>query len=78
MVLADRLNNFFYTLKVIWNKRKNMKLDIAINYVCSWLFFYVSTLKHMLVLKLCKTYDFSVFAAISLAVTFKIRKVDYR
>ena len=53
-----------------------MKLDIAINYVCSWLFFYVSTLKY--VLKLCKTYDFSVFAAISLAVAFKRRKVDYR
>ena len=54
-----------------------MKLDIAINYVCSWLFFfYVSTLKH--VLKLCKTYDFSVFAAVSLAVAFKRRKVDYR
>ena len=60
----------------IWYKRKNMKLDIAINYVCSWLFFDVSTLKH--VLKQCKTYDFSVFAAISLAVAFKRRKVDYR
>ena len=31
-------NNFCYTWKVIWYKRKNMKLDIAINYVCSWLF----------------------------------------
>ena len=47
-----------------------MKLDIAINYVCSS-FFYVSTLK--LVLK-----KISVFAAISLAVAFKRRKVDYR
>ena len=36
------------TLKVIWYKRKNMKLDIAINYVYSWLFFDVSTLKHVL------------------------------
>ena len=53
-----------------------MKLDIAINYVCSWLFFNVSTLKQAL--KSCKTYDFSVFAAISLAVAFKRRKVDYR
>ena len=52
-----------------------MKLDIAINYICSWLFFDVSTLKQAL--KLCKTYDFSVFAAISLAVAFKRRKVDY-
>ena len=25
-----------------------MKLDIAINYVCSWLFFDVSTLKYVL------------------------------
>ena len=53
-----------------------MKLDIAINYVCSRLFFDVSTLKH--VLKKCKTYNFSVFTAISLAVAFKRRKVDYR
>ena len=44
-----------------------MKLDIAIKYVCSWLIFDVSTLKH-----------FSVIAAISLAVAFKRRKVDYR
>ena len=53
-----------------------MKLDIAITYVCSRLFFDVSTLKH--VLKSCKTYDFSVFTAISLADAFKRRKVDYR
>ena len=52
-----------------------MKLNIAINYVCSWLFFDVSTLKQTL--KSCKTFDFSVFAAISLAVAFKRRKVDY-
>ena len=39
-----------------------MKLDIAINYVCCWLIFG----------------DFSVFAAISLAVAFKRRKVDYK
>ena len=36
-----------------------MKLDIAINNVCSRLFFGVSTLK--CVLKSCKTYDFTVF-----------------
>ena len=52
-----------------------MKLDIAINYVCFWLFFDVSTLKH--VLKKCKTYDFSLFAAVSLAVAFKRSKVNY-
>ena len=33
-------------LSGIWEK--NMKLDIAINYVCSWLFFDVSTLKQAL------------------------------
>ena len=33
--------------------RKNMKLDIAINYVCYWLLFVVSTLKQDL--KECKT-----------------------
>ena len=52
-----------------------MKLGIAINYVCNWLFFDVSTLKQAL--KYCKTYDFSVFAATSLAVAFKRRKVDH-
>ena len=52
-----------------------MKLDIAINYVCYWLLFAVSTLKQAL--KECETLDFSVFAAISLAVVFKRRKVDY-
>ena len=49
-----------------------MKLGIAINNVCYWLFFVVSILK--LALKECKTFDFSVFAAISLAVAFKRRK----
>ena len=52
-----------------------MKLDIAINYVCYWLLFVVSILKQAL--KECKTFDFSVFAAISLAVAFTRRKVDY-
>ena len=52
-----------------------MKLNIAINYVCYWLLFVASTLKQAL--KECKTFDFSVFAAISLAVAFKRRKVDY-
>ena len=52
-----------------------MQLGIAINYVCYWLLFVVSTLKQALIE--CKTFDFSVFAAISLAVAFKRRKVDY-
>ena len=52
-----------------------MKLDIAINYGCYWLLFVVSTLKQAL--KECKTFDFSVFAAVPLAVAFKRRKVDY-
>ena len=46
-----------------------MKLDFAINYACYWLLFVVSTLKQAL--KECKTFDFSVFAAISSAVAFK-------
>ena len=58
-----------YTLKIIWYIRKNMKLDFAINYACYWLLFVVSTLKQAL--KECKTFDFSVFAAISSAVAFK-------
>ena len=46
MVLADRLKQFLLHLEsYLLYKRKNMKLDIAINYVCSWLFFYVSTWK---------------------------------
>ena len=52
-----------------------MMLDFAINYVCYWSLFVVSTLKQAL--KECKTFDFSVFAAISIAVAFKRRKVDY-
>ena len=46
-----------------------MKLDFAINYACYWLLFVVSTLKQAL--KECKTFDFSVFAAMSSAVAFK-------
>ena len=71
MVLADRLKQFLLHLDI----RKNIELDIAINYVCSWLFFDVSTLKQAL--KLRKTFDFSVFAANLSAVAFKRRKVDY-
>ena len=74
MVLADSQKQFLLHLEVIWYMRKNMKLDIAINYVCYWLLFVVSTLKQAL--KECKTFDFSVFAAISLAVAFKRRKVE--
>ena len=51
-----------------------MKLDVAINYVCYWLLSVLITLKQAL--KECKTFDFPVFAAISLAVAFKRRKVD--
>ena len=52
-----------------------MKFGIDINFVCYWLFFVVSTLKQAL--KECKSFDFSVFAAISLAGAFKRRKMDY-
>ena len=61
-------NDFCYTLQVIWYMRKNMKFDIAINYVCYWLFFVVSTLKQALTE--CQTFDLSVYAAISLANAF--------
>ena len=44
MGLVDRLKQFLLRLDM----RKNMKLDIAINYDCSWLFFDVSTLKQAL------------------------------
>ena len=78
MVLADSQKQFLLHLEsylVYKKEKKNMKLEIAINYVCYWLLFAVSTLKQAL--KECKTLDFSVFAAISLAVAFKRRKVDY-
>ena len=42
--LAETIN-FCYTLKVIWYKKNDIKLYIAINYVCSWLVFDVSILK---------------------------------
>ena len=51
--------------------RKKIKLDIAINYVCYWLFFVVSTLKE------CKTFNFSVFVGIYFAIAFKRWKLDY-
>ena len=69
MVLADSQKQFLLHLEIIWYIRKNMKLDFAINYACYWLLFVVSTLKQAL--KECKTFDFSVFAAISSAVVFK-------
>ena len=52
-----------------------MKLDIAIKYVCNLLIFCCQYIEASL--KRIKTFDFSVFAAISLAVAFKRRKVDY-
>ena len=38
MVWQTVINNFCYALKVIWYMRRNLKLDIAINHVCYWLF----------------------------------------
>ena len=49
---------------------KNIKLDIAINYVCYWLVCVASILKEY------KTFDFSVFVGISLAIAFKRRILD--
>ena len=39
MVLADRLKQFLLHLESYLVYEKDTKLDIAINYVCSWLFF---------------------------------------
>ena len=75
MVLADRLKQFLLHLESYLVYEKKQEVGLTINYVCSWLFFAVSTLKQDL--KYCKTFDFSVFAAISLAVAFERRKVDY-
>ena len=71
MVLAESLKQFLLYLEFLLVYEKEHKLDIAINYICYWLLFVVSTLKQAL--KECKTFDFSVFAAISLTVAFKIR-----
>ena len=75
MVLADGLKQFLLHLESYLVYEKEHEVGLAINYVSSWLFFAVSTLKQDL--KQCKTFDFSVFTAISLAVAFKRRKVDY-
>ena len=48
MLTLDGFGRPSETISFIWYKRKNMKLDIAISYVCSWLFFDVSTVKHVL------------------------------
>ena len=60
-----------------------MKLDIASSYVCYFfcflifvvVFFSVHTLKQALTE--CKTFDFSVFAGIPLAIAFKRKTLDY-
>ena len=70
MVLANSQKKILLTLKVIWYMRKNIKLDIAIKYVCIWLFFVVSTFKER------KTFVFSGFVGISFANAFNRRKLD--
>ena len=49
--------------------RKDIKLDIAINYVCYWFIFRCLMLKQAE--KECKTLEFSVFPGISLVVAFE-------
>ena len=51
--------------------KEYVMLDVAIYYVCYWLFFVVSTLKE------CKNFDFSVFVGTSFAIAFKRWKLDY-
>ena len=45
MVLADRLKQFLLHLESYLVYEKEHEAGLAINYVCSWLFFAVSTLK---------------------------------
>ena len=74
MVLAERQKQFLLNLEsyLVYEKEH----EVGNCHQCLQLgVFVVSTLKQAL--KKCKTIDFSVFAAISLAVAFKRRKVDY-
>ena len=73
MVLADSQKQFLLHLEsyLVYGKEH----EVGHCYQLCLLQVVVSTLKHAL--KECKTFDFSVFAAISLAVAFKRRKVDY-
>ena len=75
MVSADRLKQLLLHLESYLVKEKEYEVGHGYQLCLQLVVFYVSTLKQAL--KSCKTYDFSVFAAISLAVAFKRRKVDY-
>ena len=75
MVLADRQKQFLLHLESYLVFEKEYEVGHCYQLCLQRVVFYVSTLKQAF--KSCKTYDFSVFAAISLAVAFKRRKVDY-
>ena len=74
MVLVDRLKQFLLRLESYLVYEKEHEVGHC-HQLCLQLFFYISTFKQAL--KECKTFDFSVLAAISLAVAFKRRKVDF-
>ena len=75
MVLADSQKQFLLHLESYLVYKKEHEVGHCYQICLLLVVFVVSTLKQ--VLKECKTIDFSVFAAISLAVAFKRRKVDY-
>ena len=78
MVLADNQKKFLLHLEsyLVYEKEHEVGHchQLCLLLVVFFFFFVVSTLKQSL--KECITFDFSVFAAISLAVAFKRRKVD--
>ena len=74
MVLADPLKQFLLHLESYIVYEKEHEVGHCHQLCLQLVVFDVSTLKQA---SKCKTFDFSVFAAISLAVAFKRRKVDY-
>ena len=75
IVLADRLKQFLLHIESYLVYEKEHEVGHCDRLYLQLVVFYVSTLKQAL--KSCKIFDFSVFAALSLAVAFKRRKVDY-
>ena len=73
MILADGQISFLFTLKVIWYRREDIKLDITTNYVC-YNFIICFTLKQAL--KDCKIFDFSVLQAYHQLLHSK-KELDY-
>ena len=75
MVLADRLKQFLLHLESYLVYEKEREFGHCHQLCLQLAVFWCKNIKASL--KKCKTFDFSDFAAISLAVAFKRRKVDY-